>query len=269
MLHLQPTKRFAVISRSESDAAVPRIPLAAATTEQALQLLKKHGYFVATDLGAALAADVQTIETELENFFAKAPERKEKCVGTVYANERGLPMFQRGYERQENIRECFRVPVNEEGQPWPSSQTKVCWRRVITRFQALADALLDLAAPGHDKGEDFSLAYCFRYGVDDGGANGGSENTLVGEHADVSLVVVEPVARVAGLEVYDLCLKRWVCVEAVCAPGRELVVFVGKALASKTGLPALKHRVVKAHRARTSFLFEQKYAAFFEGGLQH
>ena len=51
MLHLAPTKRYAVIA--VSDATVPRIPLAAATTEQALQLLKKHGYFVATDLGAA------------------------------------------------------------------------------------------------------------------------------------------------------------------------------------------------------------------------
>ena len=267
MLHLAPTKRFAVISRS--DAPVPRIPLAAAATAHGLQLLKKHGYFVATEIGAALENDVATIEAELDRFFAKSTERKEKCVGTVYANERGLPMFRRGYERQENIRECFRVPVQEEGQPWPSSQTKVCWRRVIKRFQALADALLDLAAPGHDKGEDFSLAYCFRYGENDGGANGGSDNTLVGEHADVSLVVVEPVSRVAGLEVYDLCLKRWVCVESVCVPGRELVVFVGKALASKTGLPALKHRVVKAGRARLSFLFEQKYAAFFEGGLQH
>ena len=266
MLHLKPTKRYAVI---DADASVPRLPLEDAASTKALQLLKRHGYFVATDLGAALEADVALIEAELDRFFAKSTERKEKCVGTVYANERGLPMFCRGYERQQNVRECFRVPVNEEGQPWPSSKTKVCWRRVITRFQTLADALLDLAAPGHDKGEDFSLAYCFRYGVDDGGANGGSDNTLGGEHADVSLVVVEPVSRVAGLEVYDLCLKRWVCVESVCVPGRELVVFVGKALASKTGLPALKHRVVKAGRARLSFLFEQKYAAFFEGGLQH
>ena len=267
MLHIAPTKRYTVLERGAS--VVPRLPLEDAASTKALGLLKRHGYFVATDLGAALEADVASIESELENFFAKAPERKEKCVGTVYANERGLPMFQRGYERQQNVRECFRVPVNEAGQPWPSSQTKVCWRRVITRFQALADALLEAAAPGHDKGEDFSLAYCFRYGVDDGGANGGSGDTLVGEHADVSLVVVEPVARVAGLEVYDLCLKRWVCVESVCEPGRELVVFVGKALASKTGLPALKHRVVKAGRARLSFLFEQKYAAFFAGGLQH
>ena len=190
-------------------------------------------------------------------------------MGTVYANERGLPMFRRGYERQQHVRECFRVPVNEEGQPWPSPRTKVCWRRVITRFQALSDALLEAVVPGHERGEDFSLAYCFRYGVDDGGANGGSDDTLVGEHADVSLVVVEPVSRVAGLEVYDLCLKRWVCVEAVCVPGKELVVFVGRALSSETGLPALKHRVVKTGRARLSFLFEQKYAAFFEGGLQH
>ena len=267
MLHLKPTKRYAVIARS--DATVPRLPLEDAATTKALQLLKRHGYFVATHIGDALAADVQTIETELNRFFAKSSERKEKCMGTVYANERGLPMFRRGYERQQNVRECFRVPVNEEGQPWPSSQTKVCWRRVITRFQGVADALLEAAAPGHERGEDFSLAYCFRYGEDDGGANGGSDDTLVGEHADVSLVVVEPVARVAGLEVYDLCLKRWVCVEAVCVPGKELVVFVGRALSRTSGLPALKHRVVKSGKARTSFLFEQKYAAFFEGGLQH
>ena len=267
MLHLAPTAKYAVIA--VSDATVPRLPLEDGASEQALQLLKRHGYFVATDLGAALEADVASIEAELDRFFAKSTERKEKCVGTVYANERGLPMFRRGYERQKNVRECFRVPVNEEGQPWPSSQTKVCWRRVIKRFQAVADALLEAVVPGHERGEDFLLAYCFRYGEDDGGANGGSDNTLVGEHADVSLVVVEPVSRVAGLEVYDLCLKRWVCVESVCVPGRELVVFVGKALAKASGLPALKHRVVKSHRARTSFLFEQKYAAFFEGGLQH
>ena len=267
MLHLKPTKRYAVIARS--DATVPRLPLEDAATTKALQLLKRHGYFVATEIGAALENDVASIESELENFFAKAPERKEKCMGTVYANERGLPMFRRGYERQEHVRECFRVPVKEEGQPWPSSRTKVCWRRVITRFQAVADALLEAVVPGHERGEDFSLAYCFRYGVDDGGANGGSDDTLVGEHADVSLVVVEPVSRVPGLEVFDIHTKRWVCVEAVCVPGRELVVFVGRALSAKTGLPALKHRVVKSGKARTSFLFEQKYAAFFEGGLQH
>ena len=267
MLQLAPTKRYSVIA--VSDATVPRLPLEDAASTKALHLLKRHGYFVATEIGDALAADVQTIEAELDRFFAKSTERKEKCMGTVYANERGLPMFRRGYERQQHVRECFRVPVNEEGQPWPSPQTKVCWRRVIARFQALSDALLEAVVPGHERGEDFSLAYCFRYGEDDGGANGGSGDTLVGEHADVSLVVVEPVSRVAGLEVYDLCLKRWVCVESVCIPGRELVVFVGRALSSKTGLPALRHRVVKSHRARLSFLFEQKYGAFFEGGLQH
>jgi hypothetical protein len=267
MLHLAPTAKYAVIARS--DATVPRLPLAAAATEQGLTLLRRHGYFVATHIGDALAADVQTIESELDRFFAKAPARKEKCVGTVYANERGLPMFRRGYERQKNVRECFRVPVNEAGQPWPSSQTKVCWRRVIKRFQAVADALLEAVVPGHERGEDFSLAYCFRYGEDDGGANGGSGDTLVGEHADVSLVVVEPVSRVPGLEVFDIHTKRWVCVESVCIPGKELVVFVGRALSRTSGLPALKHRVVKTGRARLSFLFEQKYAAFFEGGLQH
>ncbi|KAK7249631.1 hypothetical protein SO694_00004166 [Aureococcus anophagefferens] len=45
-----------------------------------------------------------------------------------------------------------------------------------------------------DGDDDFSLAYSFLYGVDDGGGNGGDASTLVGEHADVSLVVCEPTA---------------------------------------------------------------------------
>ena len=60
MLHLAPTKRFTVISRS--DATVPRLPLEDAASPKALQLLKRHGYFVATHIGDALEADVQTIE---------------------------------------------------------------------------------------------------------------------------------------------------------------------------------------------------------------
>ena len=75
-------------------------------------------------------APTSPIESELKTF-RQAPERKEKCMGTVYANERGLPMFRRGKER--NIRECFRVR-SEEGSP-ALSQAKVCWRRVITRFR--------------------------------------------------------------------------------------------------------------------------------------
>lgn len=266
MLHIAPTQRFAVLACSTT--TVPRIALADAATPRALHLLRKHGYVVATDLGAALEEDVATIEAELNHFFAKTKTRKEKCVGTVYANERGLPMFRRGYERQERVRECFRVPVVEAGQPWPSLETKRAWRDVVECFQDLADAVLEALVPGHEKGEDFSLAYCFRYGIEDGGANGGSRETLVGEHCDVSLIVVEPVSRIPGLEVYDRFLEQWVCVEAVGRPGRELVVFGGLGL--ETHVPALLHRVVKRARVpRTSFLFEQKYAAFFAGGLQH
>ena len=97
MLHLAPTKRYTILERG--DATVPRLPLEDAATTKALQLLKRHGYFVATEIGAALENDVASIETELENFFAKSTERKEKCMGTASANERGLPMFRRGYER--------------------------------------------------------------------------------------------------------------------------------------------------------------------------
>ena len=49
MLQLAPTKRFAVISRS--DTTVPRLPLEDAASPKALQLLERHGYFVVRNRG--------------------------------------------------------------------------------------------------------------------------------------------------------------------------------------------------------------------------
>jgi len=82
----------------------------------------------------------------------------------------------------------------------------------------------------------------------------------------VSLVVCEPVSRAPGLEVFDAKLRRWLGVEAACAPGEEVVVFGGKAFEHRTGIPACRHRVVKCAPARPRhvFLYEQKYAAFFQ-----
>ena len=45
MLHIAPTERYTVLERGAS--VVPRLPLEDAPSEQALQLLKRHGYFVA------------------------------------------------------------------------------------------------------------------------------------------------------------------------------------------------------------------------------
>ena len=123
----------------------------------------------------------------------------------------------------------------------------------------------DARGPSLSEADDYSLAYSFLYGADDGGANGGDAQTLVGEHCDVSLVVVEPVSQVPGLQVYDTKLRTWLGVEGKATPGKELVLFGGNAFAHATGIPACRHRVVKARppRPRHVFLYEQKYAAFF------
>mmetsp|Transcript_1968 Transcript_1968/g.5975 ORF Transcript_1968/g.5975 Transcript_1968/m.5975 type:complete len:277 (+) Transcript_1968:1945-2775(+) len=275
MLRLQTTQKFAVVSRAD-DAALPRVAYRDAASPEALALLRKHSYVVVDELGSELEAHIASVEAHWWKFFARADETKRRCVGAVYANERGLPMFRRGYERQEGVRECFRAPVCGGGQPWPSRDARDAWAALEKTAARLADAVLEAALPGwREEGagasdDDFSLAYCFRYGPADGGANGGDAETLVGAHADVSLVVVEPVASVPGLEVFDLASRRWLAVEDAAPRGKALVVFGGKAFAAATGLAACEHRVVKLSSSpRLSWLYEQKYGAFFEGGGMH
>ena len=267
---LRRTRRFSVIERDA--VALPRVAAAAAASSEVIRLLRERGYVIVTALERGLVEAVRAQERAFLEFYGRSEARKERCVGTVYLSERGQPMFARGYERQARVRECFRSQAAApEAQPWPSREARGAWVDLVGRLGALADAVLDTALgdgprPEGGRSEDFSLAYSFLYGVDDGGANGGCRGTLVGEHADVSLVVVEPVSRVPGLEVFDRGLRRWVRVEEAAAPGEELVLFGGKALEHWTGIPACRHRVVKCAPPRTRhvFLFEQKYAAFFD-----
>ena len=60
---------------------MPRIPLAAAASTKALQLLKRHGYFVATDLGAALGADVASIENRTGPLLRQSARKEGKMHG--------------------------------------------------------------------------------------------------------------------------------------------------------------------------------------------
>jgi ABC-type multidrug transport system fused ATPase/permease subunit len=56
----------------------------------------------------------------------------------------------------------------------------------------------------------------------------------VTEHVDPSLFVIEPCCGVAGLEVLDAHTQQWLQAEAVCAPGKDLILFGGKALEVRT-----------------------------------
>jgi hypothetical protein len=56
----------------------------------------------------------------------------------------------------------------------------------------------------------------------------------VTEHVDPSLFVIEPCCGVAGLEVLDAHTQQWLQAEAVCAAGKDLILFGGKALEVRT-----------------------------------
>ena len=141
-------------------------------------------------------------------------------------------------------------------------------------------------------GGDYSVAYALHYPNGEGGAPtlsqevAGEAGTNVKAHVDPSLVVVEPVADVAGLDVFDPTVKRWLSVEGASrAPGRLFVVFGGSGLerATKGRIKACLHRVVasnyhateaepeaepKAHAATASkrrfcFIYEQKIEEFY------
>eukprot|EP00750_Incisomonas_marina_P032800 INCI9358.1.p2 GENE.INCI9358.1~~INCI9358.1.p2 ORF type:complete len:477 (+),score=87.39 INCI9358.1:290-1720(+) len=60
------------------------------------------------------------------------------------------------------------------------------------------------------------------------------EDLVVTEHCDPSLFVVEPCSEVGGLEVYLRSTDAWSEAEALCVPGKEVIVFCGRALENIT-----------------------------------
>ena len=133
--------------------------------------------------------------------------------------------------------------------------------------------------PPRSMSDDKSVSYAVFYPNDRGGQQSNGVN--INAHRDPSLCVIEPVTHVAGLEIQDQCgagssnrsvtnasqhSERWIAVEKSCEPGKEFVLFGGLALERATGgrIRAALHRVTQARQPRTVFIFEQKYAAYFD-----
>ncbi|KAF0708049.1 hypothetical protein As57867_006447, partial [Aphanomyces stellatus] len=117
------------------------------------------------------------------------------------------------------------------------------------------------------QGADLSVCYAFHYLNEEGSGQSEDENVL--EHIDPSLYVIEPVTDVAGLDVFDRASGQWICVEDVCNPHTEWVLFCGKALARATDqrVPGTLHRVTRYESTlnvpRYCFIYEQKYQEYF------
>ena len=127
-LRLRPTQRFAVIERRPQQSDVPRVSLAEVAAPRTLELLRERGYVVVTDLDDAFLRAIAAQERAFLDFYARDAARKKRCVGTVYLSERGQPMFSRGYERQQRVRECVRECFRAQAsapaaQPWPPRTT--------------------------------------------------------------------------------------------------------------------------------------------------
>jgi hypothetical protein len=271
-------------------------------------LLRARGFVILT--GVAEGARLyRALERELMLFFhggtfgGCGSAAKERCVGGVYVNEREVPMWRCGYEYvDDKVREAFRVhaAADQAELAWPSVAAQAAWQALVHFCQGLADRALALAletAPGKARaaraatlaqleacrlsGGDLSVAYALHYPNDEGGAptlplevTGGQAGLCVKAHVDPSLVVLEPIADVPGLDVFDPLSQAWVSVErASLRPGEDWVVFGGRCLEAAAGVRACVHRVTasnfghaqSAARRRFCFIYEQKLGIFYDG----
>lgn len=214
----------------------------------------------------------------------------------------------------DKVREAFRVHAQADQAElvWPSAAAQAAWQALVAFCRGLADRALalaletasaDAASEDRPKGEactaatraatlaqleacrasggDLSVAYALHYPNGEGGAptlplavTGGEPGLCVKAHVDPSLVVLEPVADVPGLDVFDRLTQAWVSVErASVRPGEEWVVFGGRCLEAAAGVQACLHRVTASNygheetaaRRRFCFIYEQKLSDFYDG----
>uniref|UniRef100_A0A7S4DAX6 Isopenicillin N synthase-like Fe(2+) 2OG dioxygenase domain-containing protein n=2 Tax=Heterosigma akashiwo TaxID=2829 RepID=A0A7S4DAX6_HETAK len=236
-------------------------------------LIQRHGFVVLTDIGI-VENNYNALIAEFQNFIENNDrQEKEKLKGPVYFNERGVPMWATGYERMP-MREAVRArAAAPHAQPWPASAggLREAWEKTTKNLMQIADRCLLLTLGAEqaltykevEEDDNFSVCYALHYPNDESYP----DEFAVTEHIDPSLFVIEPCSNVDGLEVLDQATDTWISVEDLCAPGRELVVFTGKALGAATGgrVPGTRHRVRRSRGAvpRCCFIYEQKYAHYY------
>lgn len=247
----------------------------------------------------------------------------------VYSNERRVPMWFCGYESTDirecfrvpggsaggsdyitswpRLMHCALGAEGKNASTDPAvlqAKFQNLWYQLTKQMQAICDKCLSLVlGKAHCKTaesteNDLSVSYTFHYHNAErerlrkakrGCDTLEDDDMVVTEHCDPSLFIVEPCSEVGGLEVLLRSTNEWSGAEALCIPGKEVIVFCGKALARATerlstpskdgsiacpwlprgGIPATPHRVrfrggpdhVDDHRF--CVIFEQKYCEFY------
>eukprot|EP00611_Tribonema_gayanum_P012122 TRINITY_DN2267_c0_g3_i1.p1 TRINITY_DN2267_c0_g3~~TRINITY_DN2267_c0_g3_i1.p1 ORF type:complete len:343 (+),score=86.86 TRINITY_DN2267_c0_g3_i1:263-1291(+) len=262
--------------KGEKTAAVPRVKLTDLNWSGAagfMELMLRHSFVIVEDDTGRVESAYLDLIAQLQRFFDAPLDSKLRCRGDIYFNERGVPMWQTGFEKCGEMRQAFRIHAGHtDRQPWPDAALRAAWLRLLRMCERICDRALSLAlgylvAPPENKPKhDFSVCYALCYPND---ASKYSEELNVTEHVDPSLFVIEPCCGVAGLEVLDAQSREWVAVEAICRPGKDLVLFGGKALQEATdgAISGTLHRVRRGPRRRHCFIYEQKYDDFFPAPL--
>ncbi|RLN71160.1 hypothetical protein BBJ28_00000213 [Nothophytophthora sp. Chile5] len=253
---------------------VPRLPLSELTWKNRarfVEMMERHSFVVLSELGETLERAHERVLADFETFFTSADAAwKNGCTSKhVYRNENNTPMWYCGYEHT-SVRDCFRVACGDMTRlVWPSPEFQAHWLALQRRMQRICDRALSLTmgydiAPSHERPDvDFSVCYGLHYPNIEGSGQSEAENVF--EHVDPSLYVVEPVPSVEGLDVFDQHSKQWLKAEKVCVPGKEIVLFCGKALqrATKGRIPGTLHRVRRTPDRRFCIIYEQKYEEYF------
>lgn len=234
-------------------------------------LMEKHSFVVLTDIGDKIERNLVQLMDDFEAFFTSADDEwKTGCTSKqVYRNENGTPMWYCGYEHT-SVRDCYRVHCGDMSRlVWPSDAFESHWMTVLRSLQRICDQALRLTmgykTDTFDKRSDADYSVCYGLHYPNIAGSGQSENENVFEHVDPSLYVAEPVPTVEGLDVFDQHSKQWIKAEHVCIPGKEIVLFCGKALQRCTQgrIPGTLHRVRRTDEKRFCVIYEQKYEEYF------
>jgi len=255
-----------------------------------MELLKLHSFVIVTDLGEGEEL-YRDFMSHFRNLVEKEDsEEKSKCIGPIYANERGTPMWHVGYERASG-RECWRYPVAQRNSAqhvylklthWPSEEFSSSNLKLLHFMKKICDHALSQSLGDDERDfsnceadEDFSTTFAFHYpNSKEKGYLPQEPGILVKEHIDNSLFVAEFVPDIKGLEVFDLVSNSWIFVEDFCESGKELVLFAGEGIELLEDLlpipvKACIHRVAEnPGLSRVCFIFDQKYKSYMDKGKE-
>ena len=117
-------------------------------------LLEKHSFVILTDLEENMTTAHDLFTAEFTDFLQDtSAEVKKECVGPIYCNQRQIPLWFVGYEKQK-ARESFRMPTQKynpasghnyiDNTKWPNEKFKQAHQELANHMKEVTDFLFHL-----------------------------------------------------------------------------------------------------------------------------